>query len=383
MTIFKGYMLVIKHNLGSVFLYFGIFIVISIANASFYDDNNDARIETKTVSIAIFNEDNGVISTGLESYLTSIHVVKQLENNEDIIQEALYYRDIQYVINIPQGFSESIQTQEAILEVTKVPGLSDGYYVDAQINTYMNQVYAYRAAGFSELQTIQKIEELQTISADIHLVQDPSNRDDKKIKMWFSFLPYLFITVICGIISIILITFRNKELRKRMLCSNVSDKRLNLIALLSFLIVSSGVYIVSVGLPILMYHEYSISQPILYMYLINALAFLLVSLAIAYLVGTAMDTLNSINSVTTLLSLGMCFLGGVFIPQYLIAEEVLVIAKFLPTYWYILLNDTLGQSLNKSSELMHTLGTCIGMQLVFAFACICIALAISKAKIQE
>ena len=46
-----------------------------------------------------------------------------------------------------------------------------------------------------------------------------------------------------------------------------------------------------------------------------------------------------INGISTVLSLGTSFISGVMVPQELLGDRVLTIAKFFPTYYFVRIND--------------------------------------------
>ena len=50
---------------------------------------------------------------------------------------------------------------------------------------------------------------------------------------------------------------------------------------------------------------------------------------------------NIINIIAQIVSLGMCFLCGVFVGQEMLGDGVLTAARFLPAYWYIRVNRML------------------------------------------
>ena len=49
-------------------------------------------------------------------------------------------------------------------------------------------------------------------------------------------------------------------------------------------------------------------------YLLNTLAVSLVSMSVAYLAGTLAPNKDALTGIVNILSLGMCFLCGVFVP---------------------------------------------------------------------
>lgn len=90
------------------------------------------------------------MSQGLKSYLEHFHQVTMLDDNTAALQEKLFYRDVEYIIHIPSDFFDNCILEGQKLPVTKIPGSYTSFYVDQQINSFLNNVRTYQAAGFSE-----------------------------------------------------------------------------------------------------------------------------------------------------------------------------------------------------------------------------------------
>ena len=107
------------------------------------------------------------------------------------------------------------------------------------------------------------------------------------------------------------------------------------------------------------------------------------ALAAAFFVGSMARTDAAVNGMANVLSLGFCFLGGIFVPLEMLTGVVRRIGQFFPTYWYaqnisiLSFNETLTESLKT------TLFQGMGIQILFALACVAVALAIGRAKRQE
>ena len=87
--------------------------------------------------------------------------------------------------------------------------------------------------------------------------------------------------------------------------------------------------------------------------------------------------------MSNIISLGMSFLCGVFVPMELLGDGVRKINRFLPVYWYESINTTLGSHSTLTSEVRTTILQGFLIQAAFAAACLCITLAIVKKKAQE
>jgi ABC-2 type transport system permease protein len=113
---------------------------------------------------------------------------------------------------------------------------------------------------------------------------------------------------------------------------------------------------------------------------INALAFTIAALSISYLVGLLIKNRNAQSAAANVLSLGLCFTSGVFVPQELLSEKALTIASFNPVYWYVKANNTIGSLSNFSFNNLSSVLTYILIELGFAIAIFSVVLVIGKQK---
>jgi len=106
---------------------------------------------------------------------------------------------------------------------------------------------------------------------------------------------------------------------------------------------------------------------------------LILCLSISFFVST-FATKNSIDPIGNCLSLGLSFLGGSFVPQALLSDQLKTIGVFNPIFWYIKVNNAIG---NLTSITRYTLEPIIYgvlVQLAFAVAFLAIALVIIKQR---
>ena len=113
-------------------------------------------------------------------------------------------------------------------------------------------------------------------------------------------------------------------------------------------------------------------------FLLNMFAMLLFSLSLGFFTGTIAKNQDVINGLVNVLSIGLCFLGGVFVPYEFFGEAVLKVAKFVPTYWYAVDNMSIGAMTEMSSDFAKDIfwqtGLIVGYALViFAVTIVIIA----------
>ena len=90
-----------------------------------------------------------------------------------------------------------------------------------------------------------------------------------------------------------------------------------------------------------------------------------------------------LNGLSNIVSLGMCFLSGVFVPMSVMDKKVLKIAQFLPVYWYEDITETLARYHNVSGNIATDIWKSLGIEVMFALAFVSVILALSKYKRQK
>ena len=379
MTVFKGYMKIVKANIGLILMYLVIFLGITMMIQAVTKDTGGGSYSAESVQIGIVDEDGGVLAEGVKDYLGQFHDVTLMENDKEKLQESLFYRNLEYIVKIPGGFEEKCLEDGEKLEVTKVPGSYTSFYVDQQITSFLNSVKTYYAAGYSASDAVDSA--LGRQDASIKMMDINGNAGEiPGYTYYYRYIPYLLLCVLCYVLGNILSAFRKGDIPKRMQASAVSSRRQNLEALLAAGILGGALWAVCIAGGFLLYGKELLKSSSIPYYLINSLALLFVVLALAYLVGMLTSNTNALNGIVNTISLGMCFLSGVFVPLDILNKEVKTVAQFLPIYWYEKVNDTLSQFGNITGSVRAEVLQSIGIQLVFAAAIVCVAMALSKKK---
>ena len=112
--------------------------------------------------------------------------------------------------------------------------------------------------------------------------------------------------------------------------------------------------------------------------MLNSLTLLLVGLALSFLLGTFITKEDILTALVNVVTLGMSFLCGVFVPLDIMGKGVKTVAHFLPVYWYEISNNLLHNSAVLTQAQRPLLYRNNGIQLLFAAAIFCIALVVSK-----
>lgn len=379
MTVYKGYMKIVKQNKVLILIYLVIFFSVTMLFQGAVGKELPDNYHAESLKIGIVDKSGGKLSQGLKSYLEHFHQVTMLDDNTAALQEKLFYRDVEYIIHIPSDFFDNCILEGRKLPVTKIPGSYTSFYVDQQINSFLNNVRTYQAAGFSEEEAANAAK--TPVSADITLLDNTGTAGiTPAFVYYYRYIPYLFLAILCYVMGNIVSAFRKGDLPKRMCASSVSAHRQNMESLLAAATIAFALWGITIVVSLLLYHKTLIGHPGFIYYILNSLTMLLVALSISYLVGIVTTNQNMLSGIVNTISLGMCFLCGVFVPLEYMNVNVKTVAHFLPVYWYEKTNDMLAQFGNITGEVRTEILQAIGIQCVFALAFLCIAMAISKRK---
>lgn len=377
MTVFKGYMKIIGQNKMLILLYVAIFFGCTILFQS-TAGKTETSYQAEKLNIGIIDEDGGGLAESLTEYLGNLHHLIPIENDVSEIQEKLYYREVDYVVRIPKNFYKKCIEGDEKLSVTKIPDTYSGSYVDQQINSFLNNARTYQASGFTEAESASALEKTQSVK--VTFSNDEKSIEDAPYVYYFRYMPYLFLALFGFVMGNILIVFHNSDLKKRMAASPVSGRRQSLEGILCMSLAGLTLWIFVIVIGILFYgRDFYTSENFVY-YLLNSASMLFVDIALAYLMGTIAPNRDALTGIANIISLGMCFLGGVFVPLEFMGSHVKAVSHFLPVYWYEKANDLLANFAHMTVSAREQFFKAVIIQLVFVGAFICLTLVIEKYK---
>ena len=377
MTVFKCYMKILRQNIGLVIMYLAIFFSVAIVMQFAAGKSEDSLFETASIDLGAVNEDGGTLAQGLVDYLSGIHHVVLMDKDPEQLQENLFYRNVEYILQIPADFYETCMVNGESLKVTKVPGSYSSFYVDQQISSYLNTIQTYLAAGFSQEKAIQAVKE-ETHEPVTKLTFDSGTSDTSPYTYYFRYIPYLFLGALCYTMGYILMAFKKGDIQKRMEASAISVRRQSVEGLLATGMIGVILWLIGFLGVTFMYGSRFWQSGLCVYYILNTFTMLIVALSLSYLIGMFITNSNLLSGVANLVSLAMCFLCGVFVPMDVMDKSVLKFAQFLPVYWYEQVNEILSRHHTLSPEFLGQVLIGIGIQLLFAAAFISLILVVSR-----
>jgi len=381
MQVFKVYFKIIKANLIQIMIYIIIFLAISIAYSKTTPTSEKSFSSTKT-NVALINlDENTPLIDGFKKYLLKSVNFIPIENTQDKLQDALFYRDVEYIITIPKNFSKDfLQGKPVTVRKTIVPDSTTRIYVDMAINKYFNaaKIYVNNVPGVDENTLVKEVAKGSASETQVEIKTFGNVTHNSGYAVgYFNFLTFSLFSVLILGVSSILIVFNNKNLKRRHLCSSMKNRTFDFQLIMANLGFALICYLILAGFGFIMDIKNMLSYNGLLL-CINALVFTIAALSISYLVGLLIKNRSAQSSVANVISLGFSFLSGAFVPQELLSAKTLAIASFTPSYWYVKSNNAIGTLSSFSFNNLWPILTYMSIELGFGLAIFSVALVVGK-----
>lgn len=316
--------------------------------------------------VAIINYDDSSFSKGLVDYLKDNTKVVDIDSSEAIIKEAIYFQTVSFVYEIPKNFgNDFFAGYRPIISTYSVQG-SDAIQAGMLSENYLRLAKPLIVAGMNQSDVVVYLKDNHSTSkTTVEINSQKVNSEFWRVQYFYNFVSYVFLALCIMIVSALMIIFYSQKIKRRNYISPVSYSSITKQLFLGNLIYVIGIWLLFVGLSFVLYPKMMLTINGL-LYVASSLVFCVFALSIGFMVGSLIKNKNAVSGITNVVALGSSFLCGVFMPQELLGESVIKVAKFFPTYWYVKSNEIIAGLSEYSFESLKPVVD--NMLIVFSFA---------------
>lgn len=367
MIVFKTFLKIVNKYKGTIILYTVMLVIFGGINVSSNDQTSIFTSDKPDIAIVNNDEYKG-ITKNLIDYMGKNSNIVEIKDNEESRNDALFYRDVNYIIYIPENYRNDVLNginPEINIKSTKDYNAS---LAEMILMRYINVQNVYSKVTIEENELIDNINNNLKENSTIQIASQIDTNTTNKITSYFNFASYSIMAVVIYIICLVLSSFLCGAVNKRIIVSGMNYKKHNLLILYSSLLYAIIVWILYVILGQVLIGNI-IGNLRGTIYIINSLIFTFCSLTIALLISTLVRNKNAISGIVNVIALGSAFLCGAFVPSEFLPIKVVNISKILPTYWYIKTNDILKNmeiiNFNNLKPLFINMLIIIGFSILF------------------
>lgn len=339
MIVFNAFFKVVKKYIGVIILY--TVMLISFGSINYATNNENMTFSNRLPDILIINNDEEVgLTKNLINYLKENANVLDIENDEEKINDAIFYREVNYVIYIPKNYRvDTLNKLNPTIDI-KSANDYDSAYTSMLLTRYLNVQNTYLKYTNNENELINSINNNLSYKTNIEITSKLDTSKLTKISRFFNFASYSIMAVIIYIICLVISSFNKAVVKKRTIISSMNYKKYNKYILLSSFIYSSIIWFLYVILSFIIIGSSMFSLRGL-IYILNTFIFSFVALTLALLISNLIKSKGAISGIVNVIALGQAFLCGAFIPSEFLGENIIKYSKILPAYWYNNSNDLL------------------------------------------
>lgn len=339
MIVFSTFWRIVKKYKGTILLYTVMLIMFGGINLT-SNSTNDMFTPTKP-NIFIVNKDSNMgLTKNLINYLKKNTNVVSLEDDEEKINDALFYRDISYVIYIPKNYSKDVLDKKDVTIDIKSSKDYTSSLTEMMLDKYLNVQSNLVNITNNQDELVNMINNTLDVNSEVVVSSKLDNSYLNRVSRYFNFGSYSLLAVIIFIVTLVINSFKENTINKRIIVSSFNYKKHNSLLMLSSFVYSLIVWVLFSLLSVILLGKDMISLRGI-LYFVNTFMFVMPTLSFGILISTLVNNKDSIGGIVNVVSLGSAFLCGAFIPTEYLPKIVLSIAHIFPAYYFIDSNNLL------------------------------------------
>lgn len=331
MTVSSTFFKILKKYKGLIILYSVILIGFGGINVTTNETN--VLYEAEKPKIAVVNKDDkSLITDNFIQYLSSNCDVKKYDESD--IDDALFYRQVSYVIYIDKGFNKNDKNKLSI----KTTEDYDSTLAQMYVSRYLKTQDIYLSMYDNQSEAIEKLNDAMKVNVNISLTSKKNTSASSRINTYFNFASYSLLAGLIIVLGTILAIFNERKVKMRSIISSTSYKTRNKSIILSSMIYAISLWIFYMIIGCILFKKELLNCNGL-LYALNSLVFTFAALALGILISNLVNNKNALGGVVNVIAVGTSFLSGVFVPLEYLPDSVVNIAHGFPTYWYVSANN--------------------------------------------
>lgn len=378
MIVFKTFLKVLNKCKMTIILYTVMLIVFGVLNMQTSDSSTNFVASKPDVLIINNDKDEG-ITKDLIKYITDNSNIIELDDSDEAREDALFYRDVNYIIYIPKNFRDDFFSGKNPEIEVKSTGDYQSAFAQMLLERYIKIAKVYVQSIDDEDELIAKINETISKETEVEMTSKLDTNSLTKASVYYNFASYSLLAGCVYVICLILSSFRDEKIRKRTVISSMNYKTHNRQLLLSNMLFAIVLWVFYVLVSFVLVGDLMLTAHGV-VYMVNALVFTICALSIAFLIGNLITNKEAINGIVNVVALGSSFLCGAFVPAEWLPDAVLKIAHVLPTYYYINSNDRLKMLEVVSFESLKPIILNMGIIVIFILGFVALSNIVARKK---
>ena len=301
MTVYKTFFKVVNKYKFLIIIYTAMLILFAGFNMQTSQNSTNFVAEKPDVLI-INNDKEQKLSKNLVEYIEKNSNIVDIENDEEARNDALFYRDVSYIIYIPENYSKDFLNGLNPEINIKSAGDAGSSYAEMMLTRYIKVANIYQKELQNEDELIKTINETLEKEAETEITSKLDTDNLSRAVFYYNFMNYSILAGCVYVICIIISSFREEKIRKRTVISSMNYKKFNRQLLVSNGALAFILWLLYVVLSFILIGDIMFTAHGLIL-IANSFVFSICSLTIAFLIANLINNKNAINGIINVVAL--------------------------------------------------------------------------------
>ena len=301
MTVYKTFFKVVNKYKFLIIIYTAMLILFAGFNMQTSQNSTNFVAEKPDVLI-INNDKEQKLSKNLVEYIEKNSNIVDIENDEEARNDALFYRDVSYIIYIPENYSKDFLNGLNPEINIKSAGDAGSSYAEMMLTRYIKVANIYQKELQNEDELIKTINETLEKEAETEITSKLDTDNLTRAAFYYNFMNYSILAGCVYVICIIISSFREEKIRKRTVISSMNYKKFNRQLLVSNGALALILWLLYVVLSFILIGDIMFTAHGLIL-IANSFVFSICSLTIAFLIANLINNKNAINGIINVVAL--------------------------------------------------------------------------------
>lgn len=319
MTVYKTFFKVVNKYKFLIIIYTAMLILFAGFNMQTSQNSTNFVAEKPDVLI-INNDKEQKLSKNLVEYIEKNSNIVDIENDEEARNDALFYRDVSYIIYIPENYSKDFLNGLNPEINIKSAGDAGSSYAEMMLTRYIKVANLYQKELQNEDELIKTINETLEKEAETEITSKLDTDNLTRAAFYYNFMNYSILAGCVYVICIIISSFREEKIRKRTVISSMNYKKFNRQLLVSNGALAFILWLLYVVLSFILIGDIMFTTHGLIL-IANSFIFSVCSLTIAFLIANLINNKNAINGIINVVALRFKFLVWCFCASRMVARH--------------------------------------------------------------
>lgn len=384
MKVFSACMKIVRYHKTTFLVYLLLFLALCAGMAILQKNPSALNFTEEKPPFAVINRgEQDALTEGMEQFLDRKGRRVSLPDEKRALEDAIFYGEVSAVFLFPENFAEKWGTEEELpVEVIFSQDRTEGMCLEAAAESYWKQVRRNLAVdpGLSReeaadltLQNLQK-------EIPVEMVSGGGAQEAKLYQAYVRLEGYTLMVLIILLICKVQLAFQNPEIRMRSQVSPVNSFVITgqMVAQGAVMSILSWGILTVMGMVIFREQLGKVPEKTLLLLALAGFCLMLVCIAVAEILAILIKKAEIIDMAANFVTLGICFLSGIFVPLELLGEGVKKAAQVTPTYWYAKAVDDIFGLTSFTGEKLRPVFVSLGILLAFAAALLAVAFLLAR-----